>query len=203
MRLMRQWADPAVEARSLVSFLETQRERRLGSSPAAVQQPPAALIHGRNTTSDVHKLAQRTAVFSVCSPFCNLDLNFDIRFALATNREGLDVLVANRHCSILGQDMQALLTHHGKIVDTTYQKLHTSQLVPGFALDGTALARMGSPMSVVAGYPYVMAIIAQTLQHLFPGIRCYHSEHAPLPLRVCCAKGRSRDREWNECQSNT
>ena len=184
MRLMKECADPVVEGRSYVEFLEKQRERKSGSSPAAGQQPPAALIHGKNTTGDVHKLAQRMAVLSVCSPFCNFDLNFDLRFALAADREGFDVLIADRHCSMLGRNIEALLSPHGKILDTTYRKLDASQLFPGLRLDGSALARMGSPMSVSASYPYVMASIEKILRHLFPGIRCYHSEHAALPWSV-------------------
>jgi len=184
MRLLQEWADPVVETRSLVAFLHKQIERRAGSLTAAGQQPPAALIHGKNTTSDVHKLAQRMGVLSVCSPFCNLDLNFDLRFAFATDRQGFDVLIADRHASMLGRDIQALMSSGGKILDTIYQKLDMSRLFPSVTPDGSALARMDSPMSVAASYPYVMASIMRTLQHLFPAIQCYNSEQATLPWSV-------------------
>lgn len=178
-RLMEQWADTLAEGQSLAQFLEKQRERK-----SAGQQTPAAVIHGKNTIGEVHKLAQRKAVLSVGSPFCTTPLNFDIRFALAADGEGLDVLIADRHHSTLGQNIQALLSPHGKILDITYQKLDTSRLLPGFRLEGVALARMGSAMSVSASYPHVMAGIEKILRQLFPGIRCYHSEQAALPWSV-------------------
>ena len=184
MRLIEERADPVAEGRSLAKFLEKQRERASSSSPAAGRQAPAAVIHGKNTLGDAHKLAQRMAALSVCSPFCHFGLNFDLRFALAADREGFDVLIADKHCPTLGLNIQALMSPHGKILDTMYQKLDASQLFPGLRFDGTALARTGSPMSISASYPYVMANIEKILQRLFPGISCYHSEHATLPWAI-------------------
>jgi hypothetical protein len=39
-------------------------------------------------------------------------------------------------------------------------------------------------MSVAAGHAHTMAGIEQVLGELFPGIRCYFSEHAEFPWRV-------------------
>lgn len=192
VRLMEEWADPERESQSLTGFLARRRESKSGCSRAAGQQPLAAVIHGRNTIGDVHALAQQTGALSVCSPFCSSDLDFSLRFALAASGEGFDVLIADRHHAMLGPDIRALLTPPGKPFDATHRKLDASRLFPDVRFDGTALARMGSPMSISASYPYVMANIKKILQRLFPGIHCYHSEHAALPWSVLAqAEGRN------------
>ena len=184
MRLMRQCADPVIEARSLVGFLKEQHKHKLSVTSAAKEQPFVAIIHGRNTIGDVHKLAQRVGALSIGSPFSKLDLNFDVRFSFSPDSEGCDVLISERCCSMLGPTTQASLTAYGKVLSTTYQRIDARRVFPGLDWDGMALARLDSPMSVVASYPYVMASITQTLQHLFPGVCCYHAEHADLPWNI-------------------
>jgi hypothetical protein len=178
MRLLEQHADSAVEARGLVEFLEEALERNRSSAPAA--QPPIAVVHGSRTTDAAHKLAQRVGALSVCSPYCKSGLNFDLRFALSED-VGLEVLIAEKLCERLAPPIQARLKRHGKIIATVYKRLEASDPpAPG----ATALARMETPMSVAAGHAHTMAGIEQVLGELFPGIRCYFSEHAEFPWRV-------------------
>ena len=181
MHLMARWADPAVEARALAGFLGKQPRRDPAAAPMTAQPPLAAVIHGRNTLGDVHKFAQRMDALSVCSPYCSADLNYDVRFPLAPDGSGCDVLISDKRCSLLERDVQAQLAPHGKIVGTRYRKLDASRLLPGFTFDGAALARLNSPMSIAASYPSVMASMERILERLFPGIRCFYEEHAALP----------------------
>ena len=184
MRLMEQWADPGGEARSLVGFLQGLRQRKSGGASPSRAQSLVAVIHGRNTLGDVHESALRMNALSVCSPFCSANLNFGVRFPLADDAVGCEVLIADRYCSRLDPEVHGHLVPHGNILDTTYRKLDVGRLLPGFRFDATALARMNSMMSLTASYPSVMVNIETILQRLFPGISCYYSEYATLPWAI-------------------
>jgi hypothetical protein len=181
MRLMEQWAHPELEAQSLLNFLETQRQSKAGATTGPGRHM-AAIIHGRNTVGEFHKFAQRMGALSVASPFCMANMNFDVRFALSEDL--CQVLLADKHRATVGADVQASLSPHGKIVDTTYQKVDLARLLPGFSFDAITLARMGSAMSITASYPAVMAGVETVMQRIFPGASCHHAEQTPLPWTV-------------------
>lgn len=183
MDLVERLADQAVEANSLVEFLEERRQGQPKGVPAAAKPPTVALIHGRNSIGDAHKLAQRMGVLSICSPFCKASFDFDVRFSIAADGAGFDVLLAESCGGMLGSDLRSSLSPHGKIRNTTYHKLDAARLV-GIGGAGLALAHIDSPMSMSASYPHVMANVEKVLEQLFPGVCCYYSEHAELPWRI-------------------
>jgi hypothetical protein len=181
LRLVAQWGDPASEAGALAEFLGHRLAAKSAAATTATEPLPLAVIHGRSTLTEVHKLAQRWGALSVCSPFCSAGLNFDVRLPFVPGGIGFDVLIADKHCASLPAHIRALLSMHGKVLDTSYQKLDPSRLADDIRFDGSALGRLASPMSVPAGYAPVMANVIRTMQHLFPGVQCYVAEQASLP----------------------
>jgi hypothetical protein len=191
--LLQKWADPHGEARALAQFLETQARPKSADAYVPAGQPRAAIVHGQQTLGEVHKFSQRMQALSVASPFCSGNLNFDLRFPFADHAEGCEVLIAEKHCSLLAPAIRAQLSPHDKILATTYRKLDPSRLIPELRWEGSALGRLNSPLALVACYPRIMGNIERVLEHLFPGIRCYREEQAPLPLAGPIPRARVRE----------
>ena len=179
--LLKQWADPEEEARKLAEFLGMCLKRKANISIASKKQPVAAVIHGKKTIGDVHKFTQRMGTLSISSPFCVQKLNFDIRFSFLADGTGIEAFISEKYCSMLSQDVQQLLSPHGKILDRIYQKLDLSNLVPNIMPAGTALGLIDSPITFAASYARVMANVEKQVEFLFPGIVCLYSEHSKLP----------------------
>jgi hypothetical protein len=185
LQLVAQYGDSSGEARSLANFLEQQLARKsAAATAAAVERPPLAVLHGRNTLTEIHKLAQRFGALSVCSPFCSAGLNFDVRLPFSPGGIGFDVLIAEKHCGGLPAHVRALLSVHGKVLDTNYRKLDLPRLANDIRFDGSALGRLASPMSVPGSYAPVMANVIKAMQHVFPGVQCYVAEQATLPWKM-------------------
>jgi hypothetical protein len=181
MRLIEGHASAAVEARRLSAFLAKRRETKTGAPISASQPIPAAVIHGRSTSGDIHKFAQRMRILSVGSPFCKEKLNFDALFAFAPDSGKLQAFVAEKHDGRLAAGVGKLLSPHGRIIDTLYRTVDVQCLVPGIEAPA-ALAMLGTPAGLVASYPQTMARVEAALERLFPGIECYYSERSKLPL---------------------
>jgi hypothetical protein len=92
---------------------------------------------------------------SVALPFCRAELDFDLRI-VPDAQAGFKVVGARAY---LGRAARV-------------------------ASAGAALARVGSPMAITASYALAVAAAEALLEQLYPGVRCYVSERAPLPWMV-------------------
>ena len=179
---MTQLGSAPIEAEKLSEFLAAQRkedfcrERRVPISPA--------VIHGKETSGNVHKLAQKIGALSVASPFAIQKLNYDVRFSFARGLPGLTVFVADKHCARLPPDVQPLLYEYGKEGDTHYRTAAISDLVPGSLFTAEALASTNSTFGTLASYAHVMSVVERAMRSLFPGVSCFYSEESKIPLWV-------------------
>lgn len=175
------WGDAAGEAGRLLQFLATIGKRPL-NGPQRRTPPLAAVVHGKETTGDIHKFAQRTKMLSVASPFCDAKLHFDIRFQFEADGDNIEYLLSERAAELVDSDADVVGSADRLAINgTTYLRC-------GVALDkdgarGVAtLARGGDVAVLVASYQPVMTMIAATLTRLYPDIAVYYSDNSKLPL---------------------
>jgi hypothetical protein len=176
-----EWASPSAESRRLVAFLESVAEAG-PSRPEKAER--AAVIHGRVTSPDTHKLARWTGALSVSSPFCASELDFDLRFVFAGLHQGVEAYLAERCVASVGADARRHLKPHGKIGSATYLRIEPTGC-PSRAPRpiGTASSAEGL-FEMAATYPSVMAFVEQAVQWLFPRTRICHSELERQPWWV-------------------
>lgn len=171
-------ASPDDEARRLIAFLESARQPSPAVAPLTV-----AAIHGRESSGDVHKFALRMGGLSVASPFANPKLNYDLRFAWREGGPGIDVLIASKKRHLLPAEIAEASSAHGRILDTDYHRLQSTQLRPCSEFS-SALGRLKDPVAETAVYGEVMSLVRNTLLTLMPGVACVFSETSKLPLRM-------------------
>jgi hypothetical protein len=180
LQKMTEFGSVPVETRRLSEFLTTQYERMCSNArPAPVC---SAVIHGKDSSSHVHKIAQKIGALSVASPFASEKLNYDVKFSFPAGGPGLEVLIAEKHCPRLPNDLRSLLYAHGKELQTDYKAAELSQLVPDVSLTAQALATANSTFAMLASYAHVMNLVEKALRRLFPGISCYYSEQSKIPF---------------------
>jgi hypothetical protein len=177
---MTEFGSIPIEARKLGEFLTTQYERMCDSTRLA--SICSAVIHGKESSSDVHKIAQKLGALSVASPFASGNLNYDVKFSFPAGGAGLEVLIAEEHCPRLPNELRSVLHAHGKELQTDYKAADFSQLVPDVTLTGQALATANSTFAALASYAHVMNLVEKALRRLFPGIYCYYSEQSKIPF---------------------
>lgn len=175
-------ASPDVEAARLVEFLESISTAKSTIDEAADEAPFAAVIHGRNTSTEIHKFVQRMGGLSVGTPFCGINLNFDIRFSISADPRGIDIYIGEKYCSMLSEEIQALLTTRVDKLVMVYRKLEYSRLFPGPGFNHYRLFSMDTPAGFITCHAGVIKLIERAMHRLFPGIACFHSEQSRLPL---------------------
>ena len=180
LQKMTEFGSVAVETRKLSKFLTTQYERMCNTArPASIC---AAVIHGKDSSSHVHNVAQKLGALSVASPFASGKLNYDVKFRFPAGGAGLEVLIAEKHCPRLPNELRSVLHEHGKESQTNYKAAEVSQLVPDVALTIQVLATADSTFATLASYAQVMKHVEKALRRLFPGIYCYYSEQSKIPF---------------------
>ncbi len=169
-------ADIHHESNSLAEFLTA------ATSSAAKPRTPgiSAVIHGKESTGNIHKFAQRMGALSVASPLCHANLNYDIRFEFAPEGQGYDVLISNKKVDSISAALRPKLISHGNILTTQYKKLQTDTAFPALRLHGRALATLNSPASLTAAYPLIMRNIIEIMHQIIPGVTCFHAEQSKL-----------------------
>ena len=169
-----------VEAGKLSAFLATQYEgMRMSTRRESIC---SAVIHGKESSGHVHSIAQKTGTLSVASPFASEKLNYDVKFSFPAGGAGLEILIAEKHCARVPNELRSLLREHGKELKTVYKAAEFSQLVPGVYLTAQALATTNSTLAALASYAHIMNLVERALRRLFPGIYCYYSEQSEIPF---------------------
>lgn len=179
--LAARWGDAAGETDRFLQFLQTVGKRP-STAPLRQTPPLAAVIHGKQTTGDTHKFAQRTKMLSVASPYCEAKLHFDIRFQLTADGDDIECLVSEKAAGLTGPVADVARSADRVTINGTTYLGFGSALGGGRAGAVAALARRDDAAGLVASYQPVMAAIAAALDHLFPGIALYYSENVKLPL---------------------
>lgn len=174
---MQQVASVVNEAAGLAQFLT-----RLQNKPQCGDSSPYAVIHGRETTGDVHKFAQKRAALSVAMPFCPLELNFDVRFEMSD--AGLHALVSEKMVPLMDPAAAAMLSPGKKLLITDYKMLSVSKLhIQEMPVNG--LLTLNCPAADAAAYPAIGAAIVQAMAAMFPGMECIFSEQSKrIPWHV-------------------
>jgi hypothetical protein len=177
LNLLSQHASVAEEAHRLEGFL-------LGLPPVRAIEPasaPIAVVHGRLSTSMVHKFAQRFGHLSVAGPWSAAPLNYDVKFALLPGSNRPVILLSDRASKQLLPEAAARLettnTRDGKFVSCL-------PLQPGLlATSASALAAKLAFDSVLASnYTEFMQAVEAELTELFPSSQVIFSEYS-APFR--------------------
>lgn len=169
-------ADISHETTFLAEFLVDA----CSSSTAVSKSGPSAVIHGKETTGNIHKFAQQNRTLSVASPLCQASLNYDIRFEFSPDGQGYDVYIASKKVDQINASFKPKLISHGSILTTQYKKLQTETVFPHMRIQGRALAALNSPGGMTAAYPLIMNSIVEVMEQLFPGVTCFHAEQSKL-----------------------
>lgn len=166
------------ESTGLADFLSDVCNK--SSKPGAKSTHITAVIHGKETSGNIHKFTQKMGALSVASPFCQMDLNFDIRFEFTPGGKGFDIHVANKKTSLIEPAIQKYLVSQGNILTTQYKKLQTESAFPEIRINGMALAALNTLGSTSAAYPFIMRAIIEIMQRLAPGAICFHAEQSKM-----------------------
>lgn len=162
-------AHSGFESRALVSFLASFRPH--------VQFPrKLALIHGIESSGDVHKFARRLGIISVAGPLTKVQLNFDVRIELAPDGRGYVVYVATDRLKELAQDLRPLFTECQTILTTSYYAAAGNEVVQGLTPSAPTLMRRGGDIELTAAYSATMADSVSVVRALFPGCSFIVSE---------------------------
>ena len=183
---LKQYAEATREAKKLNVFLQNLKNMpNIASSKTS--QRLFALIHGKETSSDIHKFTQKRSALSVASPQCKLKLNFDVRIQLADVGKGLEILVSTKKMNLVAPELKPLFKLYGTILNTEYQCLFSTSVLPHFTHLGNALVNYDSPASHSIGYGILMSNIYQLMYKIFPNVQCFFEEHSKrIPWDSCC-----------------
>ncbi|TDW25971.1 hypothetical protein EV128_116144 [Rhizobium azibense] len=182
-RLLHIHADPVAGALGLASFLSSIVSSKIQPAGSAKKaRPSAVFLHGLESTPLAHKFVRRHKGLSICSPFSDMKLNFDIRFQWNAQRTGLDLLFSEHAQKLLPRDLVAKSVLHGKINDLHFRKIDQRDL-PLLACDAASLGDSTPPIGKYASYAPVIATINRAVYKLFPETVCIISENSRMAKR--------------------
>ena len=170
----RQLADVNTEATKLTDFLSGLQPLQ---RPVEQINTSFAVLHGKETLGDTHKLAQKQNTLSIASPLCKLDLNFDVRFQY-NKHDRLMVLVNKKKRSLIDTRLIPKLDPPTKILSSDYLVIDVSTVFPDIATPGRPLIQLVSPAAQAAAYPVIMGYVTEILNQIFPGIGVIMSEQS-------------------------
>lgn len=183
-------ADIRHEATSLVDFLSNLVNLKNTPSTSCM----TAVVHGKETSGDIHKYTQQMGGLSIASPFTIAASNYDLRFVYSSDGLGLDMLVSKKKESLLDVTIQRELERYGSILSTEYKILNISRSFPEIKVVGIALAKSGSLCAQASAYPSIMCAINIVLERIFPNSICFYAEQSKiLPWRVEVSKSSNHD----------
>ena len=142
------------------AFTTAARDAR-PSAPAPAG--PLAVVHGRGTSIDLHKLVVGNRGFSIRSPYTQKRWNFGIRFDLEDG-----ALKAHALPDIVDQYRIPILSGIGM---TEYEGVRFHRLdldMAGLAIASGLVAIDETLLFSLASYPRVMGEIVRICRHLFP-----------------------------------
>lgn len=135
---------------------------RGAQTDALAKSGPPALLHGRTTSIELHKLVGNGHGLSICTPYTRKRWNFDVRFDLEADRlhvRALPHLVERYELPTLGAEADT--EQEGAVFQTL--DLHAL----GFADNLSLLAVHDDLLCDLATYSQVMATLGQIVQRLF------------------------------------
>ncbi len=161
-----QVADVRGEAQRLVEFFTEIKNKK--SVIPQVKTKNLAVIHGKHSSGEIHKFAQKKGMLSIASPFCSIKLNFDIRFQFL--EEGsLLLLVSQRKMNLIVTEFVSLFEPYGIIINTEYLVLNVEKIFPDISVNAIALFNLGTLASQTAAYSPIMKSLMNLITILFPG----------------------------------
>ncbi len=166
--LIREVACSEREGEKFTLFLQNRAETNSG---VVEKDEFIAVLHGMQTVGDVHKFAQRLGGLSISTPFCQTNLNFDIRFEIDKESKELEMLIAEKKLQLLPDELRNKAVPCGRIIDRNYYKV-----LKIYNAADTPLIRTGSVFTNVACYNEVIATLKSVMESTFPGIKIACSE---------------------------
>lgn len=174
-------ANAGQEAERLVNFLKPLALLEDKSAKRRTR----AVIHGLQTTGDIHKLAQKLGALSVASPYSSASLNYDVRLEFSGDGAGYLVSVSSKKIDMVVPELRGELKSSGAVLATQYHTLLTEEAMPGLTLQGQALSSAGAICGVAGAYPLVMASVKTVLKMLFGDVDCIQAEQSKsIPWHV-------------------
>lgn len=180
MSIMKQWASAENESNKITEFLIHLIQNKTISK---ITNPVFAVIHGKNSSAKVHKFAQMLGALSVASPFYNEKLNYNIRFSLQS--EGLVINIEESFCTLLNNNLKALLGEKENHLDQIFYKINYASLFPeDNSYKAELLNFKKNSIYTVSNYKNLMADCVKVMKLLFPGIIYFYSEQCKTPLWI-------------------
>ncbi len=178
--LMSSHASPSAEASKLATFLEG-----VSRSPAtrSSSHSSLAIIHGHESSGEIHKFIKRMDGISIATPFTRQKLNFDIRFIWRKVGSGMEMLISKEKRSLLAPEVADHLVFYGMVVDTEYYLLDLRH-VPEVSAWDTSLGRLPNPAGISTVYADVMSVVRRALEFLLPHTAYVLAENSKLPISV-------------------
>jgi hypothetical protein len=168
-------ASANAEASALSSFLE-------GIKPTAPDlAQPIALLHGHQPSGAAHDLVQSLHGFSIASPYCNAQLDFDVVFR--GSAEGLVMLVSNRAANRLPASMRQALQPSDRIADRRYWSLSSHRVSSGEEASGPGWEAAPLPFQL-ATYSATIESIRRQMKEAFGVGDMIVSETSQFPFTV-------------------
>jgi hypothetical protein len=158
------------EASALAEFVCgcLEQKNSTGGSTQPVAKSAIAVVHGVNSTGDIHKFAQRMGALSVSSPFSAMRLNYDIRFDYQEDSKTIATLVSEKTATMLPTNVRAHLVGREQIVERAYARVDDDFLSREGASAPTLHGRVGTLLGNMTEYPVVMDHIHKTMRVLLP-----------------------------------
>lgn len=170
--------DPAREAARYAEFLEGVLAGAPPSEPAVVGSPPVAIIHGKRSGGDCHKLVQRLGHLSVATPMSPRGLNYDLQFFPAADGAGIDVDIS---AGALARSpiREALEPHLIPVTSASGKPFHRLRLAEVAPEAGSLPFRWGGAdpeLGKLVRYGATLAAVRSVLERLYPGVTACLSE---------------------------
>jgi len=172
------------EAVALMTFLQGLKVT------SAQTKQPMALIHGHQPNGAAHNLIQSLHGFSVASPYCNAQLDFDVVFR--GSPDGLIMLVSNKAASRLPAEMRHKLRLSDSISDRRYWRISDRAELSGSSDPGADWDATPLPFQL-ATYSKTIASIRAQLKGAFDIGEMLVSENSPFPFSFA-VEGENCDR---------
>lgn len=134
-----------------------------------------AIIHGKESTAEVHKFSQRHGCLSVGSPFANIKLNYDVRFIFSDDFE-LIILINSKIKELVKEEFIKEFIQYRQILNSDYMYAKVSSLIKDFSSVGAFSIKDSSISSHLAIYSHIMSDVSNIIELLFPNFKCLFSE---------------------------
>jgi hypothetical protein len=167
-------ASPDREASALVAFFKGLDP----SANAVAEAAPLYLIHGFATTEPAHALSKTLGGFSVGSPFCTANLDFDVIFRARPGDEP-EMRVSDRTLPRLRAEFRSRAADPKQMGSTKFWAIPRCGGEPS----APAWTDMSVPLQL-ALYPSTMKLIQERLEEGFGAGRFIFSETSPLPFHA-------------------